>query len=180
MDKELKILFSAILTMIFYGAFLVAQGAPFFIFPLNVIANALMTAAIVFSMKKFDWRNILILISAFLLLLQDPMFLSFFTSTLNTEQEGFRFFSAIIIITVNLFCHLSLLENSRFRIAVVFFSLVLSLICFSVFGLYGIFLSTVIGMILTVTSKTREVEFLKVYWMFFIFMILNQVVTLNL
>lgn len=165
--------------MVLYGVGLLTSGAPFFIFPLNNVANFIFCCVIFVSLKKFDWRNSFILIASTLLLLQDKFFLSFFTTTISTETEKFQDFSIIIFLIANLFFFSSLFEKSRKSILYVFSLLFLSSFLFLFFGIYGLTLISTIGLLYTISSKNPKIEFLKVYWMFFIFMMLNHVFTIN-
>ncbi len=180
MEKELKILLIAILTMLFYGFYLVIDSKPFFIYPLNVIVNAIMTLAIVITLKKYDWRNLLVVFSAAIILFQDALFMSFFTSSIDYESENYQMVSFFFIIVSNTVCFIALLEKNKIRNTLVIGALLLSILSFIIFGLYGMFLTTTLGLLLVITSKNPKVEFLKVYWMFFIFMMLNQVISLNI
>lgn len=180
MEKELKIFLAATMTMLLYGAYLIVDNKPFFIFPLNVIVNAVMTFAIVITFKKTDWRNLLIVISAVIILFQDALFMSFFTSSIDYESESFQLLSFSMTLISNVLCFLALLEKNKKRNILVIGALILSILAFIIFGLYGLFLTTTLGLLLVITSKNNEVEFLKVYWMFFIFMMLNQVISLNI
>jgi hypothetical protein len=178
-EKELKILLIAILTMLFYGLYLVIDNKPFFIYPLNVIVNAIMTFAIVITLKKYDWRNLLVVFSAIIILFQDALFMSFFTSSIDYESKNYQMASFFIIVS-NTVCFIALLEKNIIRNILVIGALLLSILSFIIFGLYGMFLTTTLGLLLVITSKNSKVEFLKVYWMFFIFMMLNKVISLNI
>lgn len=177
MEKEFKILFGAILTLVFYGVYLLANGGPFFIYPLNGITNALMTIVIIVGLKKYNWRNYLVLIGAMAILAHDPLFLSFFNISIDFKSESFLFFTFIMYVFTNLLCFISLLDRNKIRNSMIFSLFILGNILLFAFGIYAIFFVTLLGLLIVISSKNKDIEFLKVYWMFYIFMILNKVIT---
>jgi hypothetical protein len=176
LDKELKILSGAILTMLIYGFTLLLEGKPFFIYPLNVMVNLVMTVTIIVSLKKYNWRNWLILASAITVLFHDPLFLSFFSIPVDIHENTYKVALLITVSLSNIFNFIAIFEKDRRRNLYVILSMIISVLSFVFFGLFGIFALTTLGLLLVLTSKNKEVEFLKVYWMFFVFMLLTHVI----
>lgn len=176
MEKELQILSGAILTMLLYGIFLLLDGKPFLIYPLSTLVNFGMTATIIILLRKFDWRNLVYLFTATILLFQDPLFMSFFDVELSSYGiEHKTNLSLVLIILSNIFLFLPLVEFSKWRFLTIVLITCLAIGMFLFVGVYGMFLTSILACIYTVTSKVKEVEFLKVYNMFFVFMLINQV-----
>lgn len=176
MDKELKILSGAILTMLIYGVTLLLEGKPFFIFPLNVIVNLVMTIVIIVSLKKYTWRNWFYLVAAVVVLFHDPLFLSFFSIPVDLKNETYQAVMLTTTAIANTLCFIPLFEKTKKRNVLVLGVLMASILSFVFFGLFGIFTLTILSLLLVLTSKNKEIEFLKVYWMFFVFMLLAHVV----
>lgn len=177
MAKEFKILFAAILTQILYGVSLLFDGAPFLISPLNVLVNLCMTITIIVSLKKFDWRNFLMLSGAIIILFHDALFWSFFSVSMNTLEQMTILYTTTISAKTLSFIAMFDKRKIQWNILVLV-TLILSILSFWAFGIYGSFAVTVAGLILVLLSKNEEIEFLKVYWMFFTFMLLNHVATM--
>lgn len=178
MDKEIKILLITILTLLFYGIFLLIDNKPFYIYPLNVMANLAMTATIVFTLRKFDWRNLLYLVVAFVLLFQDPLFLSFFHVDSLYLNENLGVWATVFILTLNMATFIPVLEKKRLVFGLIL--LLVSSFTIIFYGMYGTLLSCILALFLIISSENKNIEFLKVYFMFFIFMLLNQAATENI
>lgn len=176
MDKELKILSGAVLTMLIYGLLLLLDGKPFVIYPLSTMTNFGLTVAIVFFMRKFDWRNIFYLITATSLLFQDPLFMSFFNVELSSYGvEHKTILSTVLIVLSNVLLAVPMIEKDKMRLLLLSGITIVAILTFLFVGVYGMFFTTVLATLYCVTSSNKNIEFLKVYNMFFIFMLLNQV-----
>lgn len=162
--------------MLLYGVTLLLEGKPFFIYPLNVMVNLVMTITIIVSLKKYNWRNLLIFISAIIILFHDPLFLSFFSIPVNIYDETYMIVLGVTVSLSNMLNFIALFEKNKKRNILVISAMAVSVLSFLLFGLFGIFALTTLGLLLVLTSKDKEVEFLKVYWMFFVFMLLTHVI----